>query len=94
MHFFIHCSDKPDHGHVRTENRQAHLDYLSEFAGEAGRWYMLDDEVDVSQKNDHVFVLGDESDEAERYPKGWQSFRMGDDCKPGIAFEVGSLPAR
>lgn len=29
MHFVIYCVDKPDHGHVRAENRPAHLDYLN-----------------------------------------------------------------
>ncbi len=28
MHFVIHCVDKFDHGHVRAENRPAHVDYL------------------------------------------------------------------
>jgi uncharacterized protein YciI len=28
MHFVITCVDKPDHGHVRAENRPAHLDHL------------------------------------------------------------------
>ncbi len=28
MHFAIICIDKPDHGHVRTENREAHVAYL------------------------------------------------------------------
>lgn len=28
MHFVISCVDKPGHGHLRTENRAAHLDYL------------------------------------------------------------------
>jgi len=27
MLFVIHCHDKPDHGHVRAENRAAHLEY-------------------------------------------------------------------
>lgn len=31
MLFFIHCADKPNHGAVRAENRQAHLDYLADF---------------------------------------------------------------
>ena len=28
MYFVIRCLDKPDHGHVRAENRPAHLEYL------------------------------------------------------------------
>ena len=28
MHFVMTCVDKPAHGHIRTENRPAHLDYL------------------------------------------------------------------
>lgn len=32
MHFFIHCADKPAHGHVRAENRAAHLEYLQSHA--------------------------------------------------------------
>ncbi len=28
MLFFFHCVDKPEHGHVRAENRAKHLDYL------------------------------------------------------------------
>ena len=28
MHFAIICIDKPDHGHVRAENREAHIAYL------------------------------------------------------------------
>ncbi len=28
MHFVVACIDKPDHGHLRAENRPAHLDYL------------------------------------------------------------------
>ncbi len=29
MTFVLYCVDKADHGHVRTENRPAHLDYLN-----------------------------------------------------------------
>ena len=29
MRYAIICLDKPDHGHVRAENRPAHLDYLN-----------------------------------------------------------------
>lgn len=32
MHFVIICRDKPDHGHVRAENRPAHVDYLKAHA--------------------------------------------------------------
>jgi uncharacterized protein YciI len=28
MNFALYCVDKVGHGHVRTENRPAHLDYL------------------------------------------------------------------
>ena len=28
MLYVISCTDKPDHGHVRQENRPMHLDYL------------------------------------------------------------------
>ena len=28
MIFLLHCVDKAKHGHVRDENRQAHIDYL------------------------------------------------------------------
>jgi len=28
MNFALYCVDKAGHGHVRTENRPAHLDYL------------------------------------------------------------------
>ena len=28
MNFVLYCVDKPDHGHVRTENRPAHVEYL------------------------------------------------------------------
>jgi len=28
MNFVLYCVDKADHGHVRAENRPAHLDYL------------------------------------------------------------------
>jgi len=28
MNFLLYCVDKPNHGHVRTENRPAHVDYL------------------------------------------------------------------
>ncbi len=28
MLYLIVCSDKPDHGHLRQENRPAHVDYL------------------------------------------------------------------
>ena len=28
MKFVLYCVDKADHGHVRTENRPAHVDYL------------------------------------------------------------------
>ena len=28
MTFVLYCVDKADHGHVRAENRPAHLDYL------------------------------------------------------------------
>ncbi|MEM7173428.1 MAG: YciI family protein [Pseudomonadota bacterium] len=31
MYFAIYCVDKPDHGQVRADNRQAHLDYLNSF---------------------------------------------------------------
>ena len=30
MNFVLHCVDKADHGHVRTENRPAHLEYLKQ----------------------------------------------------------------
>lgn len=30
MTFVLYCVDKPDHGHVRAENRPAHIDYLKE----------------------------------------------------------------
>jgi uncharacterized protein YciI len=30
MQFVLYCVDKPDHGHVRAENRPAHLDYLKD----------------------------------------------------------------
>lgn len=29
MYFIVYCIDKPDHGHLRTENRPAHLEYLN-----------------------------------------------------------------
>ncbi len=29
MQFSIVCLDKPDHGHLRAENRPAHIDYLN-----------------------------------------------------------------
>ncbi len=29
MAFVLYCVDKADHGHVRAENRPAHLDYLN-----------------------------------------------------------------
>jgi uncharacterized protein YciI len=29
MQFAIACLDKPDHGHLRAENRPAHIDYLN-----------------------------------------------------------------
>lgn len=35
MLFAIVCHDKKDHGHVRAENRPAHLDYLKGFADRA-----------------------------------------------------------
>jgi uncharacterized protein YciI len=28
MNFVLYCVDKADHGHVRAENRPAHIDYL------------------------------------------------------------------
>jgi len=28
MNFVLYCVDKADHGHLRAENRPAHLDYL------------------------------------------------------------------
>ncbi|MGF1591770.1 MAG: YciI family protein [Kiloniellaceae bacterium] len=28
MNFALYCVDKAGHGHIRTENRPAHLDYL------------------------------------------------------------------
>ena len=28
MNFVLYCVDKADHGHVRAENRPAHVDYL------------------------------------------------------------------
>jgi len=28
MNFVLYCVDKAEHGHVRAENRPAHLDYL------------------------------------------------------------------
>lgn len=28
MLFVIFCTDKPDHGHLRGENRPAHIDFL------------------------------------------------------------------
>lgn len=28
MPYMIYCLDKPGHGHVRADNRAAHLDYL------------------------------------------------------------------
>jgi uncharacterized protein YciI len=28
MNFVLYCVDKAGHGHVRTENRPAHVDYL------------------------------------------------------------------
>ncbi len=30
MQFAIVCLDKPDHGHLRAENRPAHIDYLND----------------------------------------------------------------
>ncbi len=30
MTFVLYCVDKSDHGHVRAENRAAHIDYLKE----------------------------------------------------------------
>ncbi len=30
MNFVLYCVDKADHGHVRAENRPAHLDYLKD----------------------------------------------------------------
>ena len=29
MQFAIVCLDQPDHGHLRAENRPAHIDYLN-----------------------------------------------------------------
>ncbi len=29
MQFAIVCLDKPDHGHLRAENRPAHIEYLN-----------------------------------------------------------------
>ena len=36
MHFVIYCLDKPDHQHIRAENRAAHLEHLS---GQGDRLY-------------------------------------------------------
>ncbi len=33
MHFVIYCLDKPDHAHVRADNRPAHVEYLKASAG-------------------------------------------------------------
>jgi len=35
MLFAIVCHDKKDHGHVRAENRPAHLEYLKGYADKA-----------------------------------------------------------
>jgi len=35
MLFAIICHDKKDHGHVRAENRPAHLEYVKGFADKA-----------------------------------------------------------
>ena len=29
MNFVLYCVDKADHGHIRAENRPAHLEYLN-----------------------------------------------------------------
>lgn len=34
MHFVIYCLDKPDHAHVRAENRPAHVAYLKASAAQ------------------------------------------------------------
>lgn len=33
MHFVIYCLDKPDHAHVRADNRPTHVEYLKASAG-------------------------------------------------------------
>ncbi len=70
---------------VGIDRAELDHDYLSAFAGEAGTWCLLDrDDLERA----HVCAS------RQGYPKGRQSFMLGDMLKPGIGYEGTQLPSR
>ncbi len=70
MQFAIVCLDKPDHGHLRAENRPAHIDYLNanlEHMVLAGPFLSEDGERPVGSL---LIMEFDDLDQARAFAKG------------------------
>ena len=77
MQFAIVCLDKPDHGHLRAENRPAHLDYLNAILGHillAGPFLSEDGERPVGSL---LIMEFDEQDQARAFAEGDPYARAG-----------------
>jgi len=70
MHFVIYCLDKPDHGHVRAENRPAHVEYLKASADKiVAAGPMLTDDGEGMNGSTLIMSFADR-DEAEAWAAG------------------------
>ncbi len=77
MQFAIVCLDKPDHGHLRAENRPAHIDYLNANLGQmllAGPFLSEDGERPVGSL---LIMEFDEQDQARAFAEGDPYARAG-----------------
>ncbi len=77
MQFAIVCLDKPDHGHLRAENRPAHIDYLNadlEHMVLAGPFLSEDGERPVGSL---LIMEFDDQGQARAFAEGDPSARAG-----------------
>jgi hypothetical protein len=77
MQFAIVCLDKPDHGHLRAENRPAHIDYLNanlEHMVLAGPFLSEDDERPVGSL---LILEFDDQGQARAFAEGDPYARAG-----------------
>jgi len=73
-------------------------EWFSEFDGEPGKWFMLEGQEVAPGVNHVVDEAGDgdvaASGPAERFPRGWQAFRVGDEAHIGNLYDFRPLRGR
>ncbi len=77
MQFAIVCLDKPDHGHLRAENRPAHIEYLNANLGHmllAGPFLSEDGERPVGSL---LIMEFDDLDQTQAFAEGDPYARAG-----------------